>query len=47
MEQRGVPGPVAAVSYADSRIHEIPVEDGLLERNNQARRVEIIVHGTR
>jgi chemotaxis protein MotB len=46
MEKRGVPGPVPAVSYADSRIHEVPVEGGLLERNDKARRVEIIVHGT-
>lgn len=45
MVARGVPHPTA-LSYGSSRINEIPLDMGLLERNQQARRVEILIHGS-
>jgi hypothetical protein len=46
LRAEGVAGKIVATGYADSRINE--VDPGLLpdERAQQARRVELVIHGS-
>ncbi len=44
LTQQGVPGPITALSFADSRFENVAPDLPLAERLRKARRVEIIVH---